>query len=367
MSRLDKSVASQDHASSEELAALVQQCAKLCASAETKIGALPSESATFLAQNLSASMRQVELILRVIDDQGAHRDQERKSFLRRLFGRDADNAGAADGAADPGLPTFDVSSQGLQGNAWTISIAELLGFLAFAHKSGILWVDGPGENFLIGIVEGRLMHASSDSTPEGLRLGEVLVGLGFLTRRQLERFLNREEIANNDAVCGEALLESGMISDEELREALVHQTTSLFSRMIGHQHAVFRFQEGVNVQLAFQVDLDINQLLLDCARIGDEEDNPAALASSILNEWESWRSELSEKAPALAASDTPAEEDDAAGDHASAADTTLVDSPLDHASGDDDDTDDDALESALATDGDSAAENEPPTTSPNAG
>lgn len=273
------------------LADLVRRCTDLCAAADRAVRKLSVEPDSFLAQNFEAALLQLELFLRLLGEHGAgSRDSERQSLLRRLFAR----AGSKDEtAAAIEAPSFDVSSQGLQGNSWTVSIAEILGFLAFANKTGLLWVDSPTGNFIVGIVKGRLMHASSDRTPEGLRLGEVLVGLGFLTRRQLERYLTSHP--GGETVSGEDLLSAGMIADEELREALSYQATKLFNRLIHTDQAVFRFQEGVKVQLAYQVDLDINQLLLDSARRLDETVSPAQQVAAVMQEWNSWRTELGTK------------------------------------------------------------------------
>ena len=121
----------------------------------------------------------------------------------------------------------------------------------------------------------------------------MLVGLGFLTRRQLERFL--ESRPEGESVSGEVLLESGMIADDELRQALTCQVRKLFSRLVETDQAVFRFQDGINVQLAYQVDLDINQLLLDSARTTDEVESPALKAASAVHEWNSWTQGLGDK------------------------------------------------------------------------
>lgn len=275
----------------EHLLDLVHRCSELCTTAEHSLRKLSPERESFLAQNLEGALLQLELILRVLGEQNSgSRDSERQSLLRRLFAR-SDVKDQAPTMVE--APSFHVSSQGLQGNSWTVSIAEIIGFLAFAGKTGLLWIDSPKGNFIVGIDKGRLMHASSDHTPEGLRLGEVLVGLGFLTRRQLERYLATN--ADGETVSGEKLLEAGMISDDELREALSYQVTKLFNRLIHTDQAVFRFQEGVKVQLAYQVDLDINQLLLDSARKRDESVSPAQQVAAVLQEWNEWRSELGTK------------------------------------------------------------------------
>ncbi len=276
----------------ENLAQLIQRCTELCQTAEKAVDGLSTERAAFLSDSLDGALQQLEVILRVLGESSGQTGGDRQNFLRRMFGGSTNSD--SESGDQPETPSFEVSSLGLQGNSWTVAIPELLGFLAFSYKTGILWVDSPTENFLVGVVDGRLMHASSDHTPEGLRLGEVLVGLGYLTRRQLERFLNAQ--GDGVAVSGEMLLENGLISDVELHEALTNQVSQLFSRLINTRDAVFRFQEGLNVQLAYQVDLDINQLLLNSTRVYDEDANSVQLAASVLSEWNEWKDAVEEQA-----------------------------------------------------------------------
>ncbi len=270
---------------------LADRCIQLCEKAKSNESTLPAEREPFLYGTLSDLTQQLELVLRLIEEESedSGRKEQRKSLLRRLLKRD-DGAPEGEDTDDIYLPDFDVSQQGLHGNSLTVPISDLVGFLSYGGKSGILWVDGTEENFLLGLVEGKLMHATSDKTPEGLRLGEVLVGLGYLTRRQLERFLSRSADVE-DNVSGETLIESGLISEEELNEALVRQIKQLFYRLVSTRHAVFRFREGLGVQLAHQVDLDINQLLLNVARAQDEARAVGARPNELEN-WSTWRSEL---------------------------------------------------------------------------
>ena len=275
-----------DPASAVAIAELVNKCWTLCQRAEATIGKLPPQRESFLTNSLGDALKQLELVLRVLgDEQGTTRKEERQGLLRKLFARTPSGV-----ALECSPPRFDISHQGLQGNTLTVSLTELLGFLSFARKTGVLWVDAPDENFLIGLVEGRMMHASSDRTPEGLRLGEVLVHLGHLTRRQLERFLEkcREEGAS---ISGEILLKHGMISEEELHAALRYQVQQLVMRVVGTKTAIFRFREGMEILLACKVDLDINRLLLETARNLDEA-NDAARKNEVIEDWNAWQREL---------------------------------------------------------------------------
>ncbi len=251
----------------ELLSELLDRCVALCGDAERQLDTLSDSRFAFLTTSVFDTLQQLELLLRIAEDEqeDSPQRQARQGLLKRLFQRGAPEE--TDGEEfQP--PSFDVSQVGLHGNTSTIPITELLSFLAYGSKTGVLWVDSPEENFLVGLVDGQLRHANSDQTPPGLRLGEVLVHLGFLTERQLGRHLGRN--SQVESVTGEALLESGIISDEELGAALSYQTRCLFQRLISTTNAVFRFGEGMEVALAYQVTLDINQLLLDHARVQDE-------------------------------------------------------------------------------------------------
>ncbi|MCB9890947.1 MAG: DUF4388 domain-containing protein [Planctomycetes bacterium] len=279
----------------ELLASLVEKCAKLCQGAERALPNIDPANAAFLAHNLEGGLQQVELILRVIGEgkEDSNRDSDRQGFLRRLFARETtpDNKTSEPKLAVP--PSFDVAKQGLFGNSWTVGLAELLGFLAFGNKTGVLWVDSPLENFIVQLIDGKLVHATSDHTPEGLRLGEILVGLGYLTRRQLERFLSR---CQGESVSGEDLLDGGMISADELHDALTHQVRQLFLRLVQTDNAIFRFSEGMQIELAHTVDLDVNRLLLDSAKEFDEAGSASHRAATVLQEWNAWQQALAQTA-----------------------------------------------------------------------
>ena len=173
------------------LSSLLEKCQQLCAKAREMTAGSEGKRESFLMMSLEDALIQVELILRVLDED-AQDSGERRGFLKRLKHGLTRKESSPEQAQDDVLPSLNTSQHGLQGNTWTISIAELLHFLAQGRKTGVLWVDSTEENFLLGLVDGHLMHAASSKTPEGLRLGEILVGLGYLTRRQLERFLAQQ-------------------------------------------------------------------------------------------------------------------------------------------------------------------------------
>jgi PAS domain S-box-containing protein len=69
---------------------------------------------------------------------------------------------------------------------------------------------------------------------EGLKIGDILIDMGLLTRPQLEEFLEQQEVNNSNHTSGyehkrlgEILIESGVITAEQLYAALVEQLTEL--------------------------------------------------------------------------------------------------------------------------------------------
>ena len=285
------------------LSTLLDRCQTICKNAADALGGLAEDKSDFLKENLGDAVQHLELVLRVLDVESG-KTEEPTGFLSRLTRRKKEVAKAG-GKTE--LPDLNICRQGFQGNSWTIPLPELIGFLAYGRKTGVLWVDSPKENFLIGLENGRLMHATSDRTPEGLRLGEILVGLGYLTRRQLERFLETTGgVESNDAtLTGELLMSSGMINDEELEHALRHQVQQLFHRLIDTENAIFSFREGMQVALAYHVEQNIPQLLLESARVQDELSKDGALKAivgemanhphaqaSVPEDWDSWNKEM---------------------------------------------------------------------------
>ena len=164
------------------------------------------------------------------------------------------------------------------------------------------------------------MHGTSDHTPEGLRIGEILVGFGYLTRRQLDRHIHGTRDGKGPTT-GEALLTSGLITPEELHRSLVHQVQQMFHRLVESKHAIFRFREGFEVAHAHQVRLNINQLLLSSAQAQDETAAPEIRTAAVKQDWDSWTQNLSDKISTVSQweeSEVDPEREDAAMESASA-------------------------------------------------
>jgi len=161
-------------------------------------------------------------------------------------------------------------SQGLHGHTESITIAEILGFIAGLRKSGTLVVHGTNQDFLIDLKDGKVIYAQGNNPPPGLRVGEVLVAQGALSQTELDEFV--EENADAEEVLGTALLQAGRISREALRIALSFQVQHLFHCLTTEQDAYFQFEEGLHRVSSEDILLNVEMLLLESARTQDERD-----------------------------------------------------------------------------------------------
>jgi hypothetical protein len=162
---------------------------------------------------------------------------------------------------------------GLHGYSWSISLPDLMGFLHVQQKSGVLRVNIGSEVVALVFEEGDLIHASSDNSPPGARLGEILVELGAIDVPRLERFLL--SYSRGSGRLGTALEESGLITEQQLRAALDRQILRIFQRLFGAENAYYTFREGHSEDGAGE-RRNVFQLLLEACRAHDESRSGSA-------------------------------------------------------------------------------------------
>lgn len=248
---------SEPHAS-EELARLVLACRDLALRVDAVVEELPERrAAPFLYGQLDAA---VDGLRHMLGRLSGEEEDERHGLLRQLLGARKKRPAPAEAGAD------------LQGNAWTIPVAELVNFLAHAEKTGVLHVVTQGETFLLEFARGNLMHASSNAAPSEHRLGAILEREGLLVPDELESSLLAA--AEADDLLGNFLVRRGRLTAEALARALALQTQELFHRLMDAANAVYRFQEGVRLLHSQNLEVNIVQLLLESARKKDEGQKP---------------------------------------------------------------------------------------------
>ena len=160
---------------------------------------------------------------------------------------------------------------GFHGYTWAITLPDLLGFLQMQQKSGILRVNIGTEVVSLIFDDGDLIHATSDNSPPGTRLGEILVAQGAIDMDSLERFLVR--YSASPGRLGERLEAEGLITRENLRRALDHQVERIFERLFSTSNAYYSFRQGHSEEHVV-VRRNVFQLLVETCRTRDEAEGP---------------------------------------------------------------------------------------------
>ena len=148
---------------------------------------------------------------------------------------------------------------------------DLIGFLSSQRKTGLLEIETPAETFLLELAGGDVVHAQSDRTPEGQRLGDVLVARGAIERERLESVRARA----GGPRLGTALVDEGLVTREQLLAALQEQIQKLFQRLFEARPRTFRFWDGPPVHADEDLRMNATSLLLEGARVSDEKHRPS--------------------------------------------------------------------------------------------
>ncbi len=251
--------------SQKELRKLLHACRRLMSAILTVSNEERDEE---WLRRLSTATRQVDDARRCVrDTDGGSSGGEMEQLagnLAKLYVRDMlakeEQEYATDAESDPGR-------EGLHGHTWAISIPDLLSFLQVQGKTGVLHVNIGTEVISLVISEGDLVNAYSDNSPPGLRLGEILVEQGKIDSAKLQAFL--VDFSYGRERLGDALEAEGLISHDELEQALEFQVRLIFARLLCSEKAYFRFHVGA-VEHCRPQRYNIMQLLLDACRIHDE-------------------------------------------------------------------------------------------------
>lgn len=156
----------------------------------------------------------------------------------------------------------------LVGDCACMPVPDLLAMLQGQGKTGVLRVTHEDETFVLHLSEGQLVHAFSEKTPVGERLGEILIRRGALTHERLASVLYCN--SSIPRKIGDVLIDGDVVSREELEDALTEQVQGLFDRLFVVEGARFRFEPGLPKVEENRARLNLMQLLLESARHQDE-------------------------------------------------------------------------------------------------
>lgn len=245
--------------SPEVLARVILRCRELATFLDKALPLLPLRAETpFLFGQLDDVLKRLQSSLRPLVAEEVAQVARGGGFLRRLAGKKPRQSHHKSEAR------YD-----LEGNAWTIPVTELVGFLSHSGKSGLLWVTSASETFVLEFARGSLVHATSNAQPMAFRLGEILLEQKMIDPAELIRLVEAAKTA--DDMLGSYLVRSGRLRHEDLQRALAIQVQQLFHRLMDAENALYRFQEGAQLLRSYGLEVNITHLLLESARKKDEE------------------------------------------------------------------------------------------------
>ena len=128
----------------------------------------------------------------------------------------------------------------ISGNLRTMELSELLQWLSQGGKTGTLIIDNGQHNKRIYFEDGNIV--ASGSTQPSEQLGHFLVSHGYINEHELTKAIEMQE--ETGMLIGKILVTIGGISEEELRQLLVHKTEESIYDMFSWDEGEFRFVDN---------------------------------------------------------------------------------------------------------------------------
>ena len=130
-------------------------------------------------------------------------------------------------------------SEGFGGNLRVIPLAEVLQVLQLQRQTGTCLVTSGKVEMAVSFREGLIDLARSKGTADEFRLGRYLVVEGMVSQTEVDNIF--EDKSGPRRLLGEALVESGLITEDDLRRALIRQTSELIYEVLRWVDGRFSF------------------------------------------------------------------------------------------------------------------------------
>jgi len=127
----------------------------------------------------------------------------------------------------------------LSGDLASISIAEILQLLEIQKKTGALSLGHGKRRVSLILRDGDLDFAKQANLPSEFLLGRYLVDKDSITRAELEKYIAAAREASK--VLGDYLVSEDILTADDLRNALVQQTSELLYEVVRWRKGRFRF------------------------------------------------------------------------------------------------------------------------------
>jgi DNA-binding response OmpR family regulator len=219
---------------------------------------------------------------------GGEQEEARLALLEGLSESTVRELVPALAGFDPhaGLPSFSGAIEALP-------IGEVFQMVALQNLTGLMEIEGPGLTARVFLSQGKIDLSRLDGGDGNFRLGKYLVQHDLASPQDIERLVETPEPGGPPL--GERLIKLGLISREDLRQALQHQATDIFYEVLRWTRGMYRFRPHVQPAeaTAAALAIPVSGLLMEGYRRVDEwrlvereirsfaevyEQNPVAIA-----------------------------------------------------------------------------------------
>jgi CheY-like chemotaxis protein len=137
------------------------------------------------------------------------------------------------------VESADGAKEMMSGDIAAIPLAEILQLLQLQRQSGVIHVsNGRSASVTISIRQGLVDFVQARGAAEEYRLGRYFVEKGAMTREQVDELVRT---LSEGVLIGEAIVAAGAATPDDLREALVKQSSELIYDVLRWPYGRFSF------------------------------------------------------------------------------------------------------------------------------
>jgi CheY-like chemotaxis protein len=134
-------------------------------------------------------------------------------------------------------------AEGFGGNLRVIPLAEVLQVLQLQRQTGVCLVTSGKVEVAVSFREGLIDLARSRGAADEFRLGRYLVEEGIVSQSEVDNIL--QDHSGPRKLLGAALIDSGLVTEEDLRRALIRQTSELIYEVLRWPDGRFSFSQAL--------------------------------------------------------------------------------------------------------------------------
>jgi CheY-like chemotaxis protein len=170
---------------------------------------------------------------------------------------------------DAGGDSSEDDAPGFAGQMQVIPLAEVLQMLQLGRQTGTCTITNGKVEITVFIRDGLIDLARGKGAAEEFRLGRYLIEEGLVTRDELNTILRNR--VSGRKLLGEALINYGLISDEDLQRALIRQTSELIYDALRWPKGRFSFSKNsAETPEAAKLGLPVASIVMEGFRRVDE-------------------------------------------------------------------------------------------------